>query len=72
MRSVTDASPYGEAVDDPEAVDVGEGLVDDPQLAELVGLVDDRRNGRSDSGGRRGQGEDSEVGTRRINDGLYQ
>ena len=40
-----------EALNDAEPIDVGECLVDDPQLAELVGLVDDRRNGRTDSGG---------------------
>jgi hypothetical protein len=41
----------GEALDDAEPIDVGECLVDDPQLAELVGLVDDRGDGRTDPGG---------------------
>jgi hypothetical protein len=40
-----------EALDDAEPIDVGERLVDDPQLAELVGLVDDRGDGRTDPGG---------------------
>jgi hypothetical protein len=40
----------GEAADDPEPVDVGECLVDDPQLAQLFGLVDDRRERRADAG----------------------
>jgi hypothetical protein len=40
-----------EALDDAEPIDVGECLVDDPQLAELVGLVDDRGDGRTDPGG---------------------
>jgi hypothetical protein len=40
-----------EALDDAEPIDVGECLVDDPQLAELVGLVDDRCDGRANPGG---------------------
>jgi hypothetical protein len=40
----------GETTDDPEPIDVGEGLVDDPQLTKVVGLVDDRRQGRADAG----------------------
>jgi hypothetical protein len=51
-----------EALDDAEPIDVGECLVDDPEFAELVGLVDDRRDGRTDPGGRRGQGGDSSAG----------
>ncbi|MFL5681178.1 MAG: hypothetical protein ACJ77B_11325 [Chloroflexota bacterium] len=39
-----------EAADDPEAVDIGEGLVDDPQLAEVIRLVDDRGERRADPG----------------------
>jgi hypothetical protein len=64
--------PIGEALDDPESVDVGERLVDDPQLTELVGLVDDGRDGRADSGGGGGQGDLRVGDERRINDGLYQ
>jgi hypothetical protein len=45
-----------EAPDDPQAIDVGEGLVDDPQLAKVLGLVDDRREGRANAGARGGQG----------------
>ena len=40
-----------EALDDAKAIDVGEGLVDDPQLAELIWLVNDRSYGRTDPGG---------------------
>jgi hypothetical protein len=40
-----------EALDDAEPIDVGERLVDDPQLAELIGLVDDRSDSRTDPGG---------------------
>ena len=45
----------GESPDDPQPVDVGEGLVDDPQLAKVFGLVDDRRKGRANAGARGGQ-----------------
>ncbi len=54
----------GKAANDPEPVDVGKGLVDDPQLAELVGLVDDRGEGRTDAGGRRQEGVSK--GTKRV------
>jgi hypothetical protein len=40
----------GEAADDPEPVDVGQGLVDEADRAEVVGLVDDRGDGRTDAG----------------------
>jgi hypothetical protein len=40
----------GESPDDPQAIDIGEGLVDDPQLAKVFGLVDDRRKGRANAG----------------------
>ena len=40
----------GESPDDPQAIDVGEGLVDDPKLAKVLGLVDDRREGRTNAG----------------------
>ena len=45
----------GEPLDDPQAVHVGEGLVDDAQRAELVGLVERRRDGRANVRGRWGQ-----------------
>jgi hypothetical protein len=62
----------GEASDEAEAVHVGERPMDDSQLAEILGLVDDRRQGRADSGGRGGQGGSPGGRRRRINDGLYQ
>jgi hypothetical protein len=34
----------GEAADDPQPVDVGEGLVDEPQLAQVAGLDDRGRD----------------------------
>jgi len=40
----------GKAADDPQPVDVRERLVDDPQLAKVLGLVDDRRNRGADPG----------------------
>jgi hypothetical protein len=46
-----------EAPDDAEPVDVGEGLVHDPQLAEIIGLVDDRGERRPDSGAGGAQGD---------------
>lgn len=48
--------PVREAPDDPEPVDVGEGPVEGPDLAEVVGLVDDRRDRGAEPGGRRAQG----------------
>jgi hypothetical protein len=45
----------GQSPDDPQAIDVGEGLVDDPQLTKVLGLVDDRREGRANAGARGGQ-----------------
>ena len=60
----------GEAPDDAQPVHVGEGLVERPQVAEVIGLDDDRRDGRADVGG----GRHGWVGTpggagRRINGG---
>jgi hypothetical protein len=46
----------GQALDDAQAVDVGEGLVEAAQFAQVVGLVDDRGDRRADAGGRGGQG----------------
>lgn len=60
-----------EAPDDPEAVDVGEGLVDEAQLAQLLGLDDDVGDRTADVGAGGAQGNLRGDG-RRINDGLYQ
>ena len=46
----------GEALHDPKAVHVGERLVDEAQRAEVLGLVDDGRDGRADVRGGRCQG----------------
>src|SRR5262245_26793406 len=68
----------GEALDDPQPVHVGEGLVDDAQGAELLGLVHDGRDGRSEVRGGWGQWDAPDAvrgrprGGRRINGGLYQ
>jgi hypothetical protein len=40
-----------EAPDDAQAVDVGERLVEQTQLAKVIGLVDDGRERRADPGG---------------------
>jgi hypothetical protein len=39
-----------QALDDPEAIDVGQGLVDEAELAQLLRLVDDGRDGGPDPG----------------------
>jgi hypothetical protein len=41
-----------QALDDAQPVDVGEGLVEAAQLAQVVGLVDDRGDRGPDAGGR--------------------
>jgi len=46
----------GEPADDPEPVDVGQGLVDEAYRAEVLGLVDDRRDRGTDAGAGRAQG----------------
>jgi hypothetical protein len=46
----------GEAADDPQPVDVGEGLVDEAQLAQVAGLDDGGRDRRANPGRRGGQG----------------
>jgi hypothetical protein len=43
--------PGGESADDPQPVDVGERLVDDPKLAQLIRLEDGVREGASDASG---------------------
>ena len=45
----------GETLDDPQAIHVREGLVDEAQRAEVFGLVDDGRDGRADVRGGRCQ-----------------
>ena len=66
----------GQRADDPEPVDVGQRLVDEPQLAQLVGLEDGVGDRAADAGGRRAQGTCSvtwlDSRCRRINGGLYQ
>lgn len=44
-----------QAADDPKAVDVGKGLVNEAQLAQLVGLEDGVRERAADAGGRGAQ-----------------
>jgi hypothetical protein len=46
----------GQPTDDPEAVDVGEGLVEGTDPAEVLRLLDERGERAADPGGRRGQG----------------
>jgi hypothetical protein len=46
----------GETPDDAEAVDVGQGLVDEAQLAQLVGLEDGVGDRAADVGARGAQG----------------
>jgi hypothetical protein len=46
----------GQALDDTQAVDVGQSLVEAAQRAQVIGLVDDRGDRRADVGGRGGQG----------------
>ena len=57
MSSVTVASASARRAHDAEPVHVGEGLVDEPQLAQLVGLVDDGRDRAADAGRGGGHGE---------------
>ena len=46
----------GEGAHDPKAIDVGEGLVDETQLAQLVRLEDGAGDRAADAGGRGTQG----------------
>lgn len=46
----------GETLHDPQTIHVGERLVERTQCPQLIGLVDDPRDGRADSGGGGGQG----------------
>ena len=54
-------------LDDPQPVDVGQRPVEEADLAQLVGLVDDGRDGRADPGGGGAQETGSEG--RRATDG---
>jgi len=45
-----------QAADDPQSVDVGEGLVDETQLAQLLRLEDGIGNGAADVGAGGAQG----------------
>lgn len=56
----------GEAPDDAKAVHVGEGLVNDLQVAQVVRLVDDRSDRRADAGRGGGQGVGSGELLRRV------
>jgi hypothetical protein len=49
----------GEPADDPQPIDVGEGLVDEPQLAQVVGLEDGVRDRAADVGAGGTQGWNS-------------
>jgi hypothetical protein len=51
----------GEDAHDAEPVDVGERLVDETQLAELVGLEDGVRDGGADVGAGGAQVDDSSA-----------
>jgi hypothetical protein len=52
-----------QAADDAQPVDVGECLVDETELAQVAGLVDDGRERRTDSGGGGGQRGGSRAGS---------
>jgi hypothetical protein len=41
----------GETLDDPQPMDVGERLMETTEIAQVVGLVDDRGEGRAEAGG---------------------
>ena len=51
-----------EPAHDPEPVDVGHGLVEDAQLAQVLGRRDGRRNGAANAGSGGGQVGDSAAG----------
>jgi hypothetical protein len=63
--------PGRQAADDPESVDVGEGLVDEPQLPELVRLEDGVGERAANAGGRRRQRGLSEAGIRVASTTVY-
>lgn len=57
--------PGRQALHDPQPIDVGEGPVEQADLTQLVGLVDDGRNGRADPNGGRAQDRGSGNGVER-------
>jgi hypothetical protein len=67
-----------EPAHDTQPVDVGQRLVDEADGAQVVGLIDDGRDGRTDAGSGRAQGKlrwgwcRGRPERRRINGGLYQ
>jgi hypothetical protein len=70
LDQVRDARfPLGQAAHDPQAVHIREGPVHDLELAQVVRLVDDRGQRRTNSSGGGAQGTPPR---RRINGGLYQ
>jgi hypothetical protein len=54
----------GEPANDPEAVHVGQGLVDEADRTEVLGLVDDGRDRGTDAGAGRAQGSAPVAGGR--------
>jgi hypothetical protein len=54
----------GQRADDAQPVDVGQGLVDEAQLAQLVGLEDDVGDRAANAGRRGAQGEVLRWGSR--------
>ena len=64
--------PLRQAADDPEAVDIRQRLVEQPDRPEVVRLVDDGGDGGADSRGRRAQGRTPRVGRACIKNGLYE
>lgn len=59
-----------EAPHDPQAVHIGEGLVEGTKLSQVLGLEDDRGEGGSESsGGRQDLETPNGDVVRRINDG---
>jgi hypothetical protein len=61
----------GEDADDPEAIDVRQGLVDDAQLAQLLRLEDGVGDRAADAGARGAQGRCSVVGRPVGSTGVY-
>jgi hypothetical protein len=60
-----------EAFDDAEPIDVGQRLMNDAQLPQLIGLVDNGSNGRANTGGGGGQEEGLPEGRRVASTTIY-